>query len=567
MSLFSELKRRNVLKVVTAYIVVAWLLMQVADVVLNNIEAPDWVFHVILLLLALGLPLALVLSWAFELTPDGVKRDADLVKPPTQAVAEDVATKPDDFAASTKSIAVLPFLNMSSDSEQDFFSDGISEELLNLLAKIPALHVAARISSFTFKGTSINVKELGRELNVAHVLEGSVRKAGDRIRVTAQLIKIESGYQMWSETWDRTLEDIFAVQDEIAAAVVGHLRVSLLGEIPRLVEIDPAAYSLYLQARHLSHQGTAVAWERSAELYQQVLETTPDYVAALDGLAEVYIGQTDRGLRLGEEGYSLIKETASRALAVDPNYANAHAHFGWLANVSDDDPATAAQYYQRALELAPADIDILDGASALASQLGRLEQAIELQEYVVARDPINPGSHRRLGGYYHWIGRYDDAIASFRVALTLSPGYVATWQFIGMAMLLNGDAEAALAAVQQETWKGYREIGLVMVYYALGRIKESDAALAAQIAEREEVVAFNVAYALAFRGEIDRAFEWLDKAVLYKDAGLCQVAVVPLFANLYNDARWEPFLEKIGRSPKQLAVIPFDVTLVPVLMS
>jgi tetratricopeptide (TPR) repeat protein len=433
--------------------------------------------------------------------------------------------------------------------------------LLNLLTKIPELRVAARTSSFSYKDKDVNIAQIGAELNVAYVLEGSVRKAGGQVRITAQLIQAADGYHLWSETYDRTLVDVFAIQDEIAAEVVTQLKVTLLGAAPVVRETDPEAYALCLQARHLGRQGTARAFEQSIALYQQALAIAPDCLVAWDGLAAVYSDQTSRGLRPSEEGYALAREAANRALAIDPDYAKGHAHLGLIAEVYDRDLGAAAQHLERALELGPTDLDILSDAAVLAQSLGRLDQAIALQEYVVVRDPVNASGHRRMGYSYLLAGRLDDAIASFRTALTLSPGQLGAQQLIGVALLGKGEAEAALTAMQQELGESWRQIGLIMAHHKLGQAVESDAALAKSVEMAERTAAYNIAFTLAFRGEADHAFEWLDKAVKYNDPGLSQVTCMPMFANIHGDPRWIPFLESLGKSPQQLDSISFKVTL------
>jgi TolB-like protein/Flp pilus assembly protein TadD len=459
-----------------------------------------------------------------------------------------------------KAIAVLPFVNMSSDDEQDYFSDGLSEELLNLLTKIPELRVAARTSSFSYKNKDVKVAQIGEELNVDHVLEGSVRKSGNRLRITAQLIQAENGYHLWSETFDRTLDDVFVIQDEIAAKVVAQLKITLLGAVPGVKETDPEAYSVFLLARHLGRQGSVQTFERSIELYEKALAIDPSYVAAMDGVASVYCDQADRGLRPIEEGYSLAREAARNTLVIEPEYAKGHARLGWIANRYDGDLVAAARHLDRALELDATDLDILEDAAAMTASLGRMEEAIALQIYVLNRDPLNVRCHRSLGYSYILAGRPDDAIASFRTALALSPGIIGVHQLTGIALLLKTDPDAALAAIQQDE-DSWRDIGLVMAYHALGRESESNAALAKAIEVSEQTAAYNIAFTLAFRGEADRAFEWLDKAVQYRDPGLSYVANMPLFANIHNDSRWPPFLENLGRSPMQLAAIKFEFRL------
>jgi TolB-like protein len=579
-----------------------------------------------LAILILGFPLALIFSWVFEMTPEGLKREKDVDH--SQSITSDTGRKVNiliivmlalaigavvmdqlmgqvspfvligvvvllvvaaialarlvpsatpapipavpavtpeametERAGDTpKAIAVLPFVNMSSDDEQDYFSDGLSEELLNLLTRIPELRVAARTSSFSYKNKDVKVAQIGEELNVDHVLEGSVRKSGNRLRITAQLIQAENGYHLWSETFDRTLDDVFVIQDEIAAKVVAQLKITLLGAVPGVKETDPEAYSVFLLARHLGRQGSVQTFERSIELYEKALAIDPSYVAAMDGVASVYCDQADRGQRPIEEGYSLAREAARNTLVIEPEYAKGHARLGWIANRYDGDLVAAARHLDRALELDATDLDILEDAAALTVSLGRMEEAIALQVYVLNRDPLNVRCHRSLGYSYILAGRPDDAIASFRTALAISPGIIGVHQLTGVALLLKTEPDAALAAIQQDE-DSWRDIGLVMAYHALGRESESNAALAKAIEVSEQTAAYNIAFTLAFRGEADRAFEWLDKAVQYRDPGLTNVANMPLFANIHNDSRWPLFLENLGRSPKQLASIKFEFSL------
>jgi len=459
------------------------------------------------------------------------------------------------------SIAVLAFVNLSDDSSNEYFSDGISEELLTLLAKIPELRVPARTSSFAFKGKNVNVAQIGEQLHVAHVLEGSVRKAGDQVRITAQLIQVSDGFHLWSESWDRTLLDIFAIQEEIATKVVAHLKITLLGAPPSMQEIEPEAYALYLQARHVGRQGTPEAWDQCIEFYKQALEIDSDYVAAWEGMAAMYSDQIGWGLRRTEDGCALVREAVGNALAIDPGYAMGHARLSWIAMIHERDPAAAARHCRRALDLNPTDLDILSYAAVLAAYVGRLQEAIAIRQYVVARDPVNAKTHRLLGNCYLWAGRPDEAMAAFRTTLTLSPRYLGTQQLIGLSLLRQGKPEEALAAIEQESAEVYRLIGLVMVHHALGQASASDAALEELIEKYEQDAAYNIAFTLAFRGEVDRAFEWLDKAEQYHDSGLSQIVVEPLFESLHSDPRWQAFLTKIGKSKQQLDAIEFTAVL------
>jgi len=570
LSFFEELKRRNVFKVTIIYVIVGWVLLQVADVLFSALNLPGWTVTLVAGLLIIGFPVALIFAWAFELTPEGVRREgtavpaAEVEESAEREVVEESAAYASALAVSVadaKSIAVLPFVNMSDDESNEYFSDGISEELLNLLAKIPKLRVAAQTSSFSLKGKEMQILEVGEILKVDHVLEGSVRKAGNQVRITAQLIKVDDGYHMWSETYDRTLDNIFAIQDEIAVAVVEQLKITLLGQIPTVKKTDPTAYALYLRARQLARQSNAKAWEQSIVLYQQALAAAPGYASAWTGLADVYSRQTNKALRSFDEGYALALDAAEKALEVDPENADAHASLGSIALSSNSDIAMSARHFEQALALGADNPDILLEAAILARSLGRQDVAIALLEFVVARDPVNSISHYRLGSTYLWAGRLDAAIASIRIALSLSPGRIVAQWAIGVALLLKGEPKAALEAMQQESDKGWRTAGLVLAYHALGQVAESDAALVEIIESLEHEAAYNIAYLFAFRGESDRAFEWLDKAVHYNDPGLQDIPVQPLFSNVHSDPRWLPFLESIGKSPRQLAAIGFKVTL------
>jgi TolB-like protein/Flp pilus assembly protein TadD len=460
-----------------------------------------------------------------------------------------------------KSIAVLPFVDMSAGKDQEYFSDGISEELLNLLAKIPQLQVTARTSSFAFKGKETGIPEIARTLHVANVLEGSVRKAGNSVRITAQLIKAGTDTHLWSQTYDRKLDDIFAIQDEIAADVVKQLKVTLLGAAPKARTTDPEAYALYLEAVQLGRQFTAETFHQSDALYRKVLAIDPRYAPAWYGLARNFGNETGQGLLPGKEGFAQAREAAVNALAIDPDYAPAHASLGYVAMYGDNDLAGAALHLERALALDPADQSVLTTSATLLQSLGRLDEALALEEAAVRRDPVNVAALFNLGYYQRMAGRLDAAIASFRTVLSLSPSNGGAHCQLGVALLLKGDAKGALAEIEQETSEIYKMIGLPMAYHALGRKADSDAALAALIAKHEKDGPSNIASVYAFRGEADQAFAWLDKAIEYGDGGLGEIVTDNLFDKIHADPRWLSFLRKLGKAPEQLAKIEFKVTL------
>ena len=603
MTLFEELKRRNVFKVGIAYLVIAWLLAQVLQLVFETFATPDWVMKTVLVLLATGLPIALIFAWAFEMTPEGLKREHEVDrsisttsktgKKLNQAItlfivlalayfAYDKFVHPADRQAETpgtsdqvasdgvaaevaatqpeRSIAVLAFVNMSDDDSNEYFSDGLSEELLNLLAKVPELHVTSRSSAFAFKGEKIDIPAVARKLNVAHILEGSVRKSGDQVRITAQLIEAKADKHLWSETYDRSLDNIFAIQDEIAAAVVAKLKISLLGDVPVVRETDPEAYASYLQARHLRRQRSTESLGQAELLLKQVLSVEPDYAAAWDELSAVYLYSASLGLQSFPDAYARARDAIDNALAADPNYAPALASLSFISKAYDNDLVAAAEYLERALQLEPTNIAIIGTAALLYSSLGRFDEATAFNEFTVSRDPVSAAGHSNLGLNYNSAGRWDDAIASFNTALKLSPGYSGTMYKIGIAQMLKGEPRAALESMLQEE-SVWGMIGLPMIYHDLGQDSESDAALAALIAQYGQGWAYNIAYVQAYRGDIDLAFEWLDKAVETKDGGLSEILSEKMFANLYDDPRWLPFLRQINYAPEQLAEIKFDVTL------
>jgi len=601
MSLYHELKRRNVFRVAIAYLAGSWLLVEVAETIFPLFGFDDTPARIMVIVLAIGFPLFLLFSWVFEITPEGLRKEKDidrvvsvthktgkqldrviivllalalsyfaldkfvleparvseLVKETAQQARSEALVE----SFGDKSIAVLPFVNMSDDASNEYFSDGISEELLNLLAKIPELRVISRSSAFYFKGKDVKLADVAGELNVAHILEGSVRKAGSQVRITAQLVKASTDTHLWSETYDRTLDDIFAIQDEIAAAVVDALKLTLLGDAPQAEPTDPEAYALYLQAVQIGDQFTAEALERSNAMLQQVLAVAPNYARAWLILARNYDAQANRGLLPREEGNALAREALNQALVIDPDLADAHSLLGMFVAQQEDDLVAAKRHLQYALSLEPNNLYVLAHSAGLLKIIGRLDEAIAVYEYHVVHDPLNPIAHDKLGWNYLYAGRPNEAIATASTWLMLSPGSAWAHSLLGLALLRKGENEAALKAILQEPDELSRLACLVMAYHALGQAAESDAALTELIGKHEQAWPYFIAAVLAYRGEADRAFAWLDKAIAYGDPYLSGVAGETWFSNLYEDPRWLPLLKRIGRAPSQLDAIEFEVTL------
>ena len=611
--MFAELKRRRVFRVMAVYGAVAFVVLQVADILQDGLRLPESFLPFITATALLGFPVAIALAWAFDLTPEGMQRTGEatpgelteIISAPiskrwpagllalvgvvalvagawyvgrqsaSSASSEDPAVSTPAQAAGARadsasgvapdpapeSIAVLPFVNMSSDPEQEYFSDGISEELLNLLAQIPELQVTSRSSAFSFKDKDLEIPEIARRLNVAHVLEGSVRKSGDQVRITAQLIDARTDKHLWSDTWDRTLDDIFAVQDEIAADVAEQLQVELLGAAPAVRAVDPEAYALFLQARQLAYHFTEEGLDRSNELYRAALEIDPEYAAAWAGLSTNYGNQAAYGLSPLEESYRMGREAANRALEIDPDFAPALAGLGAIEMWYDLDFGAATTHYSRALALDPTDPEILLGAALLTEVLGRGTEAIDVYEYLIPLDPVNPNLHAALAFAYWNDGRPEEALESNNTTLSLSPGYIGSHYFGGGVLEDLGDPEAALAETMEEPFEPYRLLGLSRIHDAMGHSAESDTALQALIDRYADGWAYNIAYTYAFRGEADPVFEWLDRAIENRDAGLAQLASTVVFNNIEDDPRWQPLIESLGMAPEQLAAIEFEVVV------
>jgi TolB-like protein/cytochrome c-type biogenesis protein CcmH/NrfG len=585
-SVFAELKRRNVFRVAALYLVAAWILLQVGDLLFGLLGLPTWTNKLLFAGLVLGFLPALIFSWVYELTPEGLKREHEVQRnasitaetarkldlivvgllvvaivvvalerfmPRTAPVP--VATDTESGASSAgapaptaaKSIAVLPFADMSAGKDQEYFADGLSEELLNLLAKLPELRVIGRTSSFQFKGRNEDLRVIGEKLNVAHILEGSVRKSGEKVRITAQLIRAADGSHLWSETYDRTLDDIFVVQDDIAGEVVKALKLTLLGTAvtTRSKPQDSEAYNLALQGRFFLDRRGKEDLEHSVDYFRRSRERDPDYAPAWAGLSEAYARQADLGFLPAADGYRQAREAAEKALALDPQLVDAHLAMGWIHQTYDWDWAAADASFRTALDLEPGNAQALRHASRQALTVGRWNDAIDLANKAIERDPLRPNSYSNLGLALLAVNRDTEAEAAFRNALQLDPGGASRHYQIGRALLLQGKAEAALRETEQEADEGWRFVGLPLVFHALGRRGESDAALAALKSKYAGDSAYQIAEVHAFRGEVGLAFEWLERAYDQRDGGVSDIKYDRLMQRLVGDPRYKAFLRKL----------------------
>ena len=460
------------------------------------------------------------------------------------------------------SIAVLAFVNMSRNEDDEYFADGLAEELLNVLTKIRGLRVAARSSAFTFKGKGATVAEVGRALNVATVLEGSVRKAGNRLRISVQLVKVADGYHLWSERYDRTLEDIFEVQDDIAQSVVKELRATLLGEAVDATAItgvneqvavatrgratNPEAHRLYLQARHLLDRRNRDDTTKGIGFLKQALELNSAFALAWVELSRAYATEVSEGWTAVAKGLGHAREAAVRALVLEPELAEGHAQLGWIQMNHDWNWRGAEASCTKALELAPANAAVLRRAGALAANMGRLDQGIALYHRAIEQDPLSAAAYNNLALALDAVGRFADAEQAYRRALELAPQRIATHATLALNLLAQGRTDEGLNEALREADEMWRNWVLAIVQHTASHSAEADEAQRQLITKHAEDAAYQIAEVYAARGKPDLAFEWLERAYIQRDSGLSEMNWKPQLRLLHGDPRWSAFLRKIG---------------------
>jgi len=448
-------------------------------------------------------------------------------------------------ANETPSIAVLPFVNMSRDEENEYFSDGLSEELLNVLAKIPDLKVTGRTSSFAFKGKREDLREIGQKLGVNTLLEGSVRKSGNRVRITAQLVKTADGFHLWSETYDRVLDDIFAVQDDIARSVSAALHVTLMGKPAAKAKANAESYPLVLQGNHFVQQNTGPTLARAVALYREALDKNPDDAMAWAGMAKAYTFQAFYGFRGVNESHKNAREAAERALALDPKLADAYEVMGMILASLEFRWKEAMEAIRKARTLAPGASGPMVTMSAYQGAFGRIDEALPLARRAQEIDPLNPNVHSNRGRVEAWASNPEAACEAYRRTLELSPGMASVHSSLGLLYLQRGMRDEAIAEIRQEVSSGYREYALAIAYHELGMREESDAALSRLLTESEQW-GYQFAAAHARRGETDKAFHWLERSFELHDSGIVLSKMTWALRSLHSDPRWPRFLEKIG---------------------
>ncbi|HEY2569434.1 MAG TPA: tetratricopeptide repeat protein [Candidatus Udaeobacter sp.] len=571
---FSELKRRNVYKVAVAYIVAGWALAQGIAQVFPVFYVPNWAIQLVVVLIIIGFPVAVLLAWAFEITPQGIKRteDVDTTQPHSiggawiyivvvgvlvsvglfflgRYSAGNATSRHSEaaMANSQKSIAVLPLVNESGDPRDEYFSDGLSEELIAALAQITGLKVIGRSSSFRFKDSKEEPKTIGKQLGVSTLLDGTVRKQGDRVRIVAQLVNAADGIQLWTRTFDRELKDIFAVQEEIAKAVADALKVTLLGSdtaqrnTPKNIE----AHNAYLQGHFHFQRRNLEDYRKAVDYFDQAIRLDPDYALAYAERSEAWTFIGDLTGRR-EPAWSKARSDAEKAVAIAPGLAEARAALGWVRFFIDWKFAEGLSELKRAKELSPSNPTANDLLARVIVYLGQLDEAERQARQAVELDPLSVIAQGNLARVLLFAGKLDESGVAARKATELQPTAAGSHRWQVTVAILRGDGETALREAQLEPDDGYRRFELALAQQIRGDRPAADAALADLIANGRNQLDYQIAEVYAWRGETDKAFEWLQIAYENHDTGILSLLIDPLMRGLRSDPRYKSMVKKVG---------------------
>ncbi|MEO8159839.1 MAG: tetratricopeptide repeat protein [Arenimonas sp.] len=587
-SFLTELRRRNVIRMAGLYLLGAWLLVQVASTLFPAFAVPDWALRAVVIVLVLGFVPALVFSWVFELTPEGLKRDAEV--PPGQSIAPQTARRMeriivallvlalgyfalDKFVlaprratavaaesrsqvagvpapAADNSIAVLPFVDMSQGKDQEYFSDGLSEELLNQLAQIPQLRVIARTSSFSFKGKEVGVADIARILKVAHVLEGSVRKSGNTLRITAQLIRTSDSSHLWSNTYDRELTDVFKVQDEISREVVAALKLKLLaGQVPDNTQRtrNSAAYEQYLIGVDVVRVGGRGPVEAALAAFQRAIALDPGYANAYAQLGFVQASSADFAASPAAREATIARALASaeKAIALAPDLPIAYLSRGNTRYRMRWDWQGARADFDRALTIEPNNAQAMVNYAPVLFTLGRREQGLEVLRRAVVADPLSENVWAALGRCLEAAGQIAEAKQAYARALEINPQQNWANFLLGNRLLTEGDVAGAIAHYQRAP-EQFQATGMAMAEFTRGDEAASQQALTKLEHDFAIGFAYQIAQVHAWRGEKDAAFAWLDRCLLIHDAGLVRLPFDPAMDRLRSDPRFAALVAKMG---------------------
>jgi adenylate cyclase len=584
MALIAELRRRNVIRMAGLYLVGAWLLVQVASTLLPVFGVPGWALRAVVLVLVLGFVPALAFAWVYELTPTGLKRDADV--PPEQSIAPQTARRMEHLivvvlalalayfaadkyvfaprrgataasapataapAAADNSIAVLPFVDMSQGKDQEYFSDGLSEELLNQLAQVPQLRVIARTSSFSFKGKEVDVAQIASILKVGHVLEGSVRKSGNTLRITAQLIRTSDSSHLWSNTYDRDLTDVFQVQDEISREVVAALKLKLLpGAQPDNTQRtrDPAAYEQYLIGTDAVRVGGRPAVEAGLAAFERAIELDPGYANAYGQLANVQASMADFADDPAQREARIAASitAADKAIALAPDLPDGYNARGNVRYRMRWDWRGAQDDLAKSLALDPHRASTLINYAPVLFTLGRREEGLDVLRQAVAADPLSDSAWNALARHAEAAGEIAEAKRAFARALEINPQQNWANFLLGNRLLKEGHVEEAIAHYQRSP-EQFRTTGMAMAEFTRGNDAASRQMLAKMESDYAIGFAYQIAQAYAWRGDKDQAFAWLERCFPLHDAGLVRLPFDTAMDPLRNDPRFAVLVAKMG---------------------
>ncbi len=445
-----------------------------------------------------------------------------------------------------RSIAVLPFVDLSPQNDQEYFSDGLSEELLNLLTRIPELKVISRTSAFSFKGKNEDVRTIGEKLGVAHILEGSLRKSGNKIRITAQLILVSDGSHIWSKTFDRTIEDIFVVQDEIATAVVNELRITLMGDpLQQSVTSNTEAYNLYLQGKYFLTKRTQENVLKATENFLKALELDKNSASIWAALSLSYASQANDGYLNPTEGFTKAREAAEKSIQLDGNLATGHYALASIQTTYDWDWAGAQEELAMARKLDPSNFGVINMEANLALTMGKFEEAILLYKKALVLDPLRVAVKVNLGMALMYSNHLEEAVTILNSAIEMNPQFPSSHYRLGLCYLLLGKAEPAIAEIEKEKMEDWRMQGHALAYSSTANDARADSLLHTFITKYQDVSAFQIAEVYAYRNEIGKAFEWLNKAYSLRDGGLTSILGNPWLRTLEKDPRYSQFLIKL----------------------
>jgi len=550
---FAELKRRKVYSVAVTYGVVGWLLIQVVTQVFPPFEIPNWAQRLVILAILLGFPIALVLAWVYDFTRQGIKRTSELDAAKSDGEIDTVkrpavSARP---ASSERSIAVLPFSDLSPGKDHAYFSDGIAEEILSALAKTEGLRVAARRSSFWFKGKEAELGEIAQKLNVEHVLEGSVRRDGNRIRITAELIDVGDGFAVWSETFDREMQGIFAVQDEITRSIVEALKLRLdICASP--ASRSPDAYDVYLQGLFYSDKSTEEALRQSLEFFERALEKDPQLSRAWTGIAKAWLWLADAYLP-PREAYPKVREAATNALKIDNDDAEAHVYLGEVKRILNWDMDGAAREFCRAVEIDPKSTPSNYFSAAFWAARGKRDEALAYLQRTSKIDPASLWVNNSACELYRYFGLYDEAMAAGERALQLDPAFVYGEPLLAALYRETGRFDDAIRLYEKaENLSGRAAFGLAITYARMDRRDEAVRALNAATANRRYTPGDAIAHVHVALGERDDAIRELERACEERSSSLHFVGIAPEFTPLRSDERFLSILSKIGLEPEKV---------------